>query len=154
MKRKLLFGLFFCLSISFMFAKVGATVYASAKTVKLKSGTGYFARTVATVNYGEVLIVKAENGNWVQVAIKSKPSTVGWVSSSNITSKKITSSSSKTASASEIALAGKGFNQEVEDVYKQTGELNYDAVDKIEKIRVDPSELQKFIVKGKLNGGE
>jgi hypothetical protein len=48
----------------------------------------------------------------------------------------------------------KGFNQEVEDVYKAKGSLNYDDVDRTEAQDVSEEELYKFIVDGHLSLGE
>jgi hypothetical protein len=53
-----------------------------------------------------------------------------------------------------VALAGKGFNQEVENAYKSGGSLNYGDVDKTEAITVTPDELYAFITEGRLNTGE
>jgi hypothetical protein len=58
------------------------------------------------------------------------------------------------ASANEVALAGKGFNKEVENAYKAGGSLNYADVDKTEAITVSPEELLKFVTEGRLITGE
>jgi hypothetical protein len=57
-------------------------------------------------------------------------------------------------SASEVALAGKGFNEEVENAYKAGGKLNYADVDKTEAIRVTDEDLEKFVTDGRLKAGE
>jgi hypothetical protein len=62
--------------------------------------------------------------------------------------------SGSSATASEIALAGKGFSQEVEDSYKTSGTLNYDDVDKTEAITVSIDDLYVFVTEGRLNTGE
>ena len=58
------------------------------------------------------------------------------------------------ASGSEVALAGKGFNPEVEAEYKKDPTLNYAAVDEMEKYAVLPTALSAFIAQGGiLEGG-
>ncbi len=52
------------------------------------------------------------------------------------------------ASGSEVALAGKGFNPEVEAEYKKDPTLNYTAVDEMEKYAVPAAALSAFIAQG------
>ena len=54
------------------------------------------------------------------------------------------------ASGSEVALAGKGFNPEVEAEYKKDPTLNYAAVDAMEAHVVQPAALSSFIAQGGL----
>jgi len=52
------------------------------------------------------------------------------------------------ASGSEVALAGKGFNPEVEAEYKKDPTLNYAAVDEMETYTVPPTALSAFMAQG------
>ena len=56
------------------------------------------------------------------------------------------------ATAGEVALAGKGFNKEVENSYKarNTG-ADYDAVERMLKIAVSPEAVLAFLKKGRLD---
>lgn len=54
------------------------------------------------------------------------------------------------ASGSDVALAGKGFNEEVEAEYRKNAGLNYTAVDAMEAYAIDPTVLNAFIVQGGL----
>jgi len=57
----------------------------------------------------------------------------------------------ETASGSEVAMAGKGFNEEVEKNYRTGNKnLDYDGVDKMEKIVVSQPEIEKFLNEGGL----
>jgi len=133
----------------------GGTLYAAAKSVALKTGTGFFAGTRGQLAYGAQVTVLQVNGKWVEVRSVANPSLSGWTASANLSAKRVVATgSSSSASASEIGLAGKGFNQEVENAYKSGGELNYADVDKTETASVSPEELQKFLVDGKLAMGE
>ena len=53
-------------------------------------------------------------------------------------------------SGSEVALAGKGFNPEVEAEYKKDKTLNYAAVDAMEAYVIPPDALSAFIAQGGL----
>ena len=139
------------------FAQVskGGTLYAAAKSVALKSSTGFFASTRGTLAYGDQVTVVQVNGKWVEVRSASNPSLSGWSASANFSAKRIVASGgSSTASASEIGLAGKGFNQEVENAYKSSGQLNYADVDKTEAATVLQNDLQKFLSDGRLSMGD
>jgi hypothetical protein len=59
------------------------------------------------------------------------------------------------ANSDELALAGKGFNKQVEEQYKKETRLDYSQVDKMEKIVVPQQYVQEFIQVGRLaKGGE
>lgn len=147
----------FALCASLVFAasfKSGATVYVSVKSAALKSGTGFFAKKTGTVSYGDNLIVVESNSKKSRV---QSASITGWIPNGSLTSKKITKSgaSSVNASSNELALAGKGFSAEAEKAFKSSNaKLNYDEVDRIEKITVSDTELSAFISEGHLKGGE
>jgi hypothetical protein len=133
----------------------GGTLYAAAKSVALKSSTGFFAGTRGHLAYGDQVTVLQVNGKWVEVRSVSNLSLSGWTASANLSAKRVVATgSSGSASASEIGLAGKGFNQEVENAYRSGGQLNYADVDKTEASSVSPEELQKFLSDGKLSMGE
>ena len=155
MKRKL-FAALFCLSTAMLFAqKAGDTLYVNVKSANLKSSTGFFASTTATVNYTDEVRVLAVNGKWVQVRT-SIGSKTGWISYASLTSKRMApQGGTANASAREIALAGKGFSPEVESEYKKTGgNVNYAAVDDMEKVTIPEKDLLAFIEEGHLSRGE
>jgi uncharacterized protein YgiM (DUF1202 family) len=135
---------------------VGKTMYVTAKTIELKSSTAFFSDVRGTLEYGDQVTVLQEYGKWAEVKATEKQNISGWIAAANLTSKRLLSSrgTSASASANELALAGKGFNQEVEDAYKVNGNLNYDAVDAIEKEEIPSRELFNFLLEGHLARGE
>jgi uncharacterized protein YgiM (DUF1202 family) len=150
----------FCLGLfaaGFAAAQVGAggTLYVSVKTLALKSGTGAFAGNSGTLNYGDKVTVTKVDGKFVEVRSTVDTSLTGWAATSNFSAKQIVSASSSTASAREVALAGKGFSQEVENSYNsQQANLNYADVDRTEAITVSDEELRKFLEEGRLKMGD
>jgi hypothetical protein len=155
--KKLIIAITLALFVTgFTMAQVarGGTLYAAAKTVPLKSSTWFFAGTKGTLNYGDRVTVLQVNGKWVEVRSVANPSLTGWTQSANMSAKQIVSGNTSTATAQELALAGKGFNQEVENTYKTKGNLNYADVDKTEAITVSEAELQRFLEEGRLSMGE
>jgi hypothetical protein len=132
----------------------GKTMYVTAKTIEVKSSSNFFAETLGTLSYGAPVSVQQEYGKWVKVSSVEPPVLSGWVAAASLTTKRILAGSSTSASANEIALAGKGFNQEVENAYKQNGELNYSAIDAMEEIQIPSRQLFSFLQEGRLVRGE
>jgi len=156
MKKKFL--LFFVLTVLLsgaLFAQIksGGSAWVSSKTAELKSSTGFFASKTGTINMGDEVSVLQVSGSKAEVRSVTNSNLRGWTATSNLSARRIVASGSG-ASASEVALAGKGFSQEVEDSYKTQGELNYDDVDKTEAITVSIDDLYNFVVDGHLNTGE
>jgi beta-lactamase class A len=130
----------------------GRTAWVSVKTVTLKSSTWFFASSRGTIAYGAEVSVLQTKGNWAEIRAAGNS---GWIAVSNLSSKRIIASgSSSGVTAGEAALAGKGFNQEVENAYRTQGNLNYADVDRTEAIAVSESELLLFMRDGRLITGE
>jgi hypothetical protein len=132
----------------------GGTVWISAKTVTLKSSTGFFASKKGVMAYGDQATVLQVKGNYAEIRSAKTSSLTGWVPGSNLSTKRVVSSRVGSVSASEIALAGKGFSEEVENAYKAEGNLNYADVDRTEAITVSDDELYQFVTGGRLKAGE
>ena len=154
--KRLLFAALIGLSTAALFAqKVGDTNYINVSSANLKSSTGFFSSTTGTVKYAEEVRILALSGNWAQVRTTVGNRT-GWIAKSSLTSKRISAQgASANASAKEIALAGKGFSPEVESEYKKnSGNINYAAVDQMERITISDRDLLSFIEEGHLAKGE
>lgn len=57
------------------------------------------------------------------------------------------------ASSDEVALAGKGFNAQVEAKMKADGKLDYTWVDRMAAFQVSEDQIALFRAQGKLLGG-
>jgi hypothetical protein len=135
-------------------AKKGGTMYVAVKTAALKASTGAFAGTTGTLTYGEKVTIIQIDGKNAEIKSIANPSVTGWLPMANLSAKQVVTGTSSTASAKEISLAGKGFNQEVENAYKSKGKVNYADVDKVETQSVKEADLKKFIEDGRLAKGE
>jgi hypothetical protein len=134
--------------------RVGGTLYAAAREVELKSSTGFFASTTGRLTYGDRVTVLQVNGRFVQVRSATNTSLVGWTPSANMSARQVVAGTTSTATAREVALAGKGFNQEVEQSYRAQQNLNYADVDQIERITVNQNNLRRFLEEGRLSMGD
>jgi len=156
MKRVFLMFLLVSITAGFAAAQAskGGTMYVAVKTAALKSSTGFFASTKGTLNYGDRVTILQINGKNAEVRSAANSSLSGWTATANLSAKQIVSGNTNTASAKEVALAGKGFNQEVENSYKSKGKANYADVDKVETFSVNETALKKFMEDGRLSMGE
>jgi uncharacterized protein YgiM (DUF1202 family) len=132
--------------------RAGQTVYVTARSLPIKSGTGFFAGTVETLSYGDAVTVVQINGKWAQV--RSAGQKTGWTAQTNLSTKRVTTSGVSSASSREVAMAGKGFTEEVENAYKASHDADYGAVDATEANTVNDDELQNFIREGRLSMGD
>ncbi|MBF0551078.1 MAG: SH3 domain-containing protein [Deltaproteobacteria bacterium] len=144
---------------------ISFTALAAAKimSVQVKEGhlrvsPSFLGKIVATLPYGSQVDVQEETGSWAKVSAVSGGST-GWMSVSALSSKRIVlnpgaADVEQAASSRELALAGKGFNAQVEGDFKATHKnADYAAVDKMERINISPAEVDSFVTEGRLTAG-
>jgi len=141
------------------FAAVAAvasqTMSVQVKEAPVRSTPSFLGKIVADLHYGDQVEVVDTQGGWVKVSLPSGGGQ-GWMHSSELTKEKLAlkagSNVSSGASSSEVALAGKGFNSQVEQEYKSETQLDYTWVDKMEKISYSPDRLVQFLDQGDLKG--
>ena len=102
---------------------------------------------------GDQVSVMQVRGNWAEIRSAANAALNGWTSLSNLSSRRIIATGAG-ATAAEVALAGKGFDRDVEDAFRATGDLNFVDVDRTEAITVCVEELYAFITAGRLFTGE
>lgn len=119
----------------------------------LRSRPSFLGGIVARVAYGDRVAIRERQGSWLKVGFEGQ-SVGGWIHSSALTTKKIVLRAGdqdvrRAASSDELALAGKGFNQEVEDAYRtKNPKVDFSWIDKMEKIVVSQNEMQAFLQEG------
>ena len=152
MKKNIFILILFCLCLSMIFGASNNKMYVSVEEVVVKDKPSFFAKSQDFVYYGDAVLVIEEKGKWKKIQLIEEPAVFGWVSTSALTKKKIVKTGSRvSASAEELALAGKGFSEDVEMEYKKQGNFNYDAVDKLEENKIDVEKILDFMISGKLN---
>ena len=123
---------------------------------KLRDDPSFLGKIIGTVAYGDAVTVIRQQDPWFFVSIRTGQLT-GWIHSSALTEKEIVlragdANVQKTASQREIALAGKGFNPEVEKEYKKRNpNLDFEEIDRMERIVVSDEEIRQFMKEGKLS---
>jgi len=129
----------------------GSTVYVSAKTVNVKVSANFFARAGGILSKGDAVTVQQNSGKWILV--RSATGVQGWVPLDAFSSRRILDAGSG-FSTSEYALAGKGFNSDLEKILFSSGELDFSLVDAMEKNTVESDVLRAFLNEGRLASGD
>jgi hypothetical protein len=80
----------------------------------------------------------------------------GWMHDSALTTKRILLKAGQAdvqtgATRDELALAGKGFNEQVEAAFrKENKKLDYTWLNRMEGFKISPEQMQSFLDKGSL----
>ena len=132
----------------------------SVMSVQVKQGyirrvPSFLGKIVAIRTYADrVMVVEQKNG-WSRI-LSSPPVSGGWIHTSALTPKKIVLSAGQddvthAASRDELALAGKGFNRQVESEFKsQNPDFDYMWIDRMEQFVVSQTQIERFVADGGL----
>ena len=149
----------FLAAVLIAFFAAAALWAASAMSVQVNEaqmrGTpSFFGAVVADLSYGDRVEVLEQGRGWIRV--RSDAGDTGWVQESALTDKRVVLSSGGNvqsgASTDEVALAGKGFNSDIEREYRSQSDLDFTWVDRMEGFGKSPEELASFLVEGDLEG--
>jgi SH3-like domain-containing protein len=133
------------------YAEPPKTMSVQVKEGQLRSTPSFLAEIIAKPSYGDRVEIIQDQGPWKKVVIRGVQ---GWMHASSLTTKSIVlkagaANVQTSATGSEIALAGKGFSEEVEKQYKSLNRnLDYAWVDRMEKFKVSPEQMQAFLKQG------
>jgi hypothetical protein len=160
--RKYLIGFLF-VAAAVALAAAPKQMSVTVKETQVRAAPSYLGKVLAVLAYGDRVQVVDSRSGWAKVSLPAgknvasgaPPQKEGWVNLSALTEKKIVLKSGasevgKTASSGEVALAGKGFNQEVEARYKENSGVDYAWVDRMEKFTVSPEQIAAFLDQGGL----
>jgi len=121
---------------------------------QVRSTPSFLGGVVATLAYGQpVEAAAAQRGAWYQVRTPDGKS--GWMHASALTVKRVASQAGNSeartgASGDEMALAGKGFNSDVEAQFKAQSHLDFTWVDKMATMKASETEIAQFVERGAL----
>jgi len=124
------------------------------KSAKLRADASHLGRSLSTLAYGDQVNVISEDAGWYK--IKTVKGLEGFLHRTALTTKKIVFRSSTPGSVqaeeADLLLAGKGFNKEAEqDIASKDPSLNFAAVDRLERRKVEDNELAEFMRAGGLH---
>jgi len=127
----------------------------------VRSAPSFLSSIIARLAYGDQVLMLSEKDGWAKVSVTGKVPE-GWMHSSALSEKRIVlrsgaQSVGQGVSSDEIALAGKGFNADVEKEFKaKHKEVNYPFIDQMERMVVSQNQMQEFVRMGGLSpvGGD
>ena len=95
------------------------TMSVQVNKADIRETPSYLGKIVTSLAYGDKVTVQSQDGAWLQVTSSGQS---GWLHNSALTKKNIVMKSGAgaqtSASSGEMALAGKGFNSDVEKQFK------------------------------------
>ncbi len=153
------------LVLAFALAAVAAIAATRPLSVQVREGMlrerpSFLGKVTVPVAYGDRLTVLDESAGWTRV--RSEKGVEGWIHTSALTEKRVVlkagdADAAAGASGEELALAGKGFNAEVEQVFRADNpEAQYAWVDRMAAMVVSADEAAAFLAAGDVapKGGE
>lgn len=122
----------------------------------IRSTPSFLGKIMVILSYGDQVKVLEKKGAWMKVGLPGSNDN-GWIHISALTKKKIllkfgTTDVTQAAFSNEVALAGKGFNAQVENAFKaKNAHVNYAWIKKMEaEFAVSQNEIQRFLEDGGL----
>ena len=127
------------------------------KQGQLRSTPSFLGSIVGAAPYGDRVQTLRKQGDWVDV--RSSKSVTGWIHESALTSKTVVLNSggavSSSANSQEVALAGKGFNEDVEKRYRaENGRISYAWVDHMEYYKISTARMITFLSAGDVRASQ
>lgn len=153
MKRLILILIFFASALALWAASM---MTVQVNSVQIRDSPGMRGRLGAEVRYGEQVEVVEQGRGWIRV--RTGGGDLGWLHETDLTGKNIELSSGTEvrsgASSREVALAGKGFSEDVEREYRSDADLEtqFGWVDRMESFERPAQELLAFLDDGELEG--
>ena len=150
---RILFTLFLLVGVVVVLL-LADTLIVKIKTTHIRKDPQFYAQSLAVLQAGDAVETISTQGGWIKV--RTTGGVTGWVHSSAVEQKKFKISaldkSLKTqASASEVALAGKGFNKQVEESFRESNpDLSFVLVDTMLLVVIPSAKIQAFLKEGKL----
>ncbi len=125
------------------------------RSAPLRATPSFLGKIGASLAYGDRVEVVETKADWMQVKLEDGRS--GWLHASALTEKKVVLKAGAedvdaAASGKEVALAGKGFNKQVEESYRgKNAQLDYARVDQMERMNTTAQERESFLKQGGLS---
>lgn len=123
----------------------------------IRNTPAFLSPVVTTLGYGDKVSVLEQKDEWSSVSTEGGKN--GWMHTTALTEKEIVLEATAedvaaAASGKEIALAGKGFNKQIEEEFREANkDLDFSLVDDMETRAVRLTEVQSFLAAGNVEGG-
>lgn len=147
-----------CLSLLGVSAAIeggGKAMSVQVKQGQVRATPSFLGKVVVTLAYGDRVETLGEKDGWIRIVPPGKKAP-GWMHSSALSQKRIvlkagTKEADVAASTGELALAGKGFNADVEGEFKaRNRDIDFTWIDRMQNMNVPPGKILAFVQEGKL----
>lgn len=123
---------------------------------QLRSEPAYLSQVTGNVSYADRVTVIESRSPWVRVRHNNR---TGWIHESALTRQRLALSAGGQraggAGDDEIALAGRGFNAEVESEFRRDhADLNFAEIDRMERMAIPLARINQFLATGQLTPAE
>jgi len=145
------------LTVSSVLTASAGTMSVQVKDVPVRATPSFVGKVTGTLAYGDQVEVQQTQGAWSKVVGAGAS---GWMHTSALSAKKIVLAAGQehakvAASGDELALAGKGFNSDVEAQFKAGHkDIDFTWINRMEKIKIPSAEMQGFLKNGGVTPGE
>jgi hypothetical protein len=143
------------LLVLFVSLVLAETLIVKVQTTNLRKTPKFYGPIIQPLPAGEKIEkVSSQPDGWIQV--RTSGGVVGWIHSSAVEVQKFgllaMNKGLKTqASVSEVSLAAKGFNKQIEESYRSRHkEADFAGVERMLQIKVPPAQVEEFMKQGKL----
>jgi SH3-like domain-containing protein len=122
---------------------------------QVRATPSFLGKIVATLSYGDRVEVLEEKEPWIKV-LPPRKGAPGWMHSSALSAKRIVlkagaKEAEAAASRGELALAGKGFNADVEAEFKKKHrDVDFTWIDRMQAMNVPQEDIGAFLREGGL----
>jgi len=133
----------------------GKAMSVQVKQGQVRATPSFLGKVVVTLAYGDRVETLEEKNGWIRIVPPGKKAP-GWMHSSALSQKRIvlkagTKEADVAASTGELALAGKGFNADVEAAFKAGNRgIDFTWIDRMQNMNVPPGRILAFVQEGKL----
>ena len=139
-----------CLCLTALAALAADVVSVQVRDGQLRATPSFLGKIVGKVSYGQAVNVSESRGDWNRVAAGGA---TGWIHASALTTADLglrsgSGEAPSSVTEQEMALAGKGFNAQVEKQYRGAHGGDYAGVDRMERQGLPTERLMAFLKQG------
>ncbi|MGD9732122.1 MAG: SH3 domain-containing protein [Desulfamplus sp.] len=124
----------------------------------LRSQPSFIGQMISNLNYGESVEISSQSNGWSNVRV-IRTGLRGWLHNSALSQKAVTLQSgglsgTHSATGDELALAGKGFNRQVEQQYQaKNPNIDFSWINNMEAVTISDFQIQQFLREGEVVPG-
>ena len=155
MRRSFLVAALIFTALLVIAVESGDSLFVQVRQSELRSAPGFLSTIVSRLELGDELTYLESRSGWYQVTLPSTGQS-GWIHEGSVRENKQTTlqlageGTTRTVTSREIALAGRGFSENMEGEYGSENDLDFGAVDALEGRRVDPQHIVDFVLEADL----